>query len=66
MFNYFQLMVDGLTTEIGQTALKSVAQEHRPELDPVQTLLLIMVDQTVPDQIQKPKIVILMIVQVRS
>ena len=33
-------MVDGLISMVGLGALKFVGQEHRPELDPAQTLLL--------------------------
>ena len=43
----FQLMVDGVISVVGLSVLKIVGQEHRLELDPVQTLLLNMEEENV-------------------
>ena len=60
-----QLMGDGLISEIGLTAPKSVEQEQKLELDPTQTLLLNMEEKNAQGSAQKHKIAPLIPVQVR-
>ena len=57
-------MVDGLTGRNGQSAPKSVAQEHSIEQDPAQTHLLNTAEQIAQGQTKKNKTATLMPVPV--
>ena len=51
--SFLQLMVDTATLETGPNVPLNVEEELRPELEPVQTLLLQTEELTVSDQVVK-------------
>ena len=60
----FQLTVDSVISETGQSVRSFVVRELRPELGPVPTLLLLTVVQIVREKLLKLKLAKLTIVQV--
>ena len=60
----FQLMVDSVISETGQSVRSFVVRELRPELGPVPTLLLLTVVQIVREKLLKLKLAKPGIVQV--
>ena len=61
-----QFPVDGVNTEIGRIAVKTVEEEPRPALGPAITPLQNMVENNVREMLRKHRIVTTTLVQVRN